>query len=329
MGILAGYPVRAGLVGDDSLSARPMRRIADPLEQMGATVTTTNGCLPATVRGGELEGIEYASPVASAQVKSAILLAGLNATGTTTVTEPAHSRDHTERMLPAFGASVDIDVDRHSVSVTGPQALRAAAIEVPADPSSAAFHAVAAAIVPDSVVRIEGVSLNVTRTGYLTVLERMGVEIEIETQEPAALEPVGVVSVSAPSALKPTVVTPGEIPSLIDEIPVLAVAAALAQGVTRFEGVAELRVKESDRLAAIQEALDLLGAETDVDADTLSVTGVGSFAAASLDSLGDHRLAMAWAVAALRADEPVTIDGFEAVGVSYPDFLSDLQSLQG
>jgi 3-phosphoshikimate 1-carboxyvinyltransferase len=329
MGVLAGYPVRATLTGDESLSARPMRRIADPLESMGATVATTDGCLPVTVQGGDLEGIEYDSPVASAQVKSAVLLAGLNAAGTTSVTEPAHSRDHTERMLPAFGASLGIDVDRRTVSLTGPQRLRAATIEVPADPSSAAFHAVAAAIVPDSVVRIEGVSLNATRTGYLTVLERMGADIEIETHEPAASEPVGVITISAPSRLEPTVINPAEVPSLIDEIPVLAVAAALAHGVTRFEGVGELRVKESDRLAAIQETLGMLGVETDVESDILSVTGVESFAAASLDSLGDHRLAMAWAVAALRAEAPVTIDGFEAVDVSYPDFLSDLRSLRG
>ncbi len=292
-------------------------------------IATTEGHLPLTVRGAALESIDYASPVASAQVKSAILLAGLRASGTTRVTEPALSRDHTERLLPAFGVKVNVVADQSAVEVVGGQDLSATTIDVPGDPSSAAFHAAAAAIVPGSQIRIENVSLNITRTGFLRVLERMGVDIEIDVHDPHAPEPVGTLGISAPASLAPTTIGPSEVPSLIDEIPVLAVVAGAASGVTRFEGVGELRVKESDRLAAIQDALHALGAETDVEDDVLSVRGVPSFSGARLDSLGDHRLAMAWAVAGLRATTPVVVEGFEAVDVSYPTFLDDLHSLCG
>lgn len=329
MGIVAGWPVRAHLTGDASLSTRPMRRIANPLEAMGANITTTEGRLPLTVKGAALESIDYASPVASAQVKSAILLAGLRANGITRVTEPALSRDHTERLLPAFGVTVNVIPDQSAVEVAGGQHLAATTVEVPGDPSSAAFHAAAAAIVPGSQIRIENVSLNITRTGYLRVLERMGVDIEIDVHDAHAPEPVGTLGISAPASLGPTTIVPSEVPSLIDEIPVLAVVAGAASGVTRFEGVGELRVKESDRLTAIQVALHALGAETDVEDDVLSVRGAPSFSGARLDSLGDHRLAMAWAVAGLRATAPVVVEGFEAVDVSYPTFLNDLRSLCG
>jgi 3-phosphoshikimate 1-carboxyvinyltransferase len=329
MGIVAGWPIRAFFTGDDSLSTRPMRRIATPLEKMGADIDTTEGHLPVTVHGGALTAIDYASPVASAQVKSAILLAGLSAMGTTRVTEPALSRDHTERLLPMFGVRVHVLADDLAVELPGPQRLLATTLEVPGDPSSAAFHAAAATIVGGSQVRLEDISLNVTRTGYLQVLERMGADIEIDVRDPSATEPTGTVYVSAPSRILPTTVTAQEVPSLIDEIPILAVVAGLAEGVTRFEGVGELRVKESDRLAAIEEGLLALGAGVEIEDDVLSVRGVSAFSGAVLDSLGDHRLAMAWAVAGLRAGEPVRIERFDAVDVSYPAFLSDLESLRG
>lgn len=334
-GVLAGWPVSATLMGDESLSRRPMARISEPLARMGANFETTDGHLPMTVYGaapGVLRAIEYQSPVASAQVKSAVLLAGLRAPGRTEVTEPAPSRDHTERMLPRFGVTVGVDETRNAAWVDGPAVPTAAAIDVPADPSSAAFPAVAACLVPGSEVVLEHVGLNPTRTGFLLVLERMGADLEIDAEDHAATEPAGAITVRARGVLRGTVVTPHEVPALIDEIPVLAVAAAQAEGVTRFEGVGELRVKESDRLQAIVDALSALGVTTRVEGDTLEITGRAgrSFepqAGLVLPALHDHRLAMAWAVAGLVSETPFEIEGFEAVEVSYPRFAYDMETL--
>lgn len=332
-GVLAGWPIRVELRGDESLSRRPMGRITAPLEQMGARLRTTDGCLPMSVLGtSDALALEYESPIASAQVKSAVLLAGLRAQGRTSVTEPAPSRDHTERMLPLFGVSVGRAEESCSAWVDGPVIPTAAQVDVPADPSSAAFPAVAASIVPGSKLTLSHVGLNPTRTGFMLVLERMGVDLSIAVDDHGATEPVGTIVVSYREQLAATTVTGQEIPALIDEIPVLAVIAAQADGVTRFEGVGELRVKESDRLQAIVDALTTLGVVTNVDGDTLEVTGLAGqpFSPAEgalFDSLGDHRLAMAWAVAGLACATPISIDGFEAVEVSYPRFIDDMASI--
>ncbi len=331
MGVLAGWPTRVTLTGDESLSTRPMRRVTDPLSQMGAEFELNDaGTLPIMMRGcARLKAIDYESPVASAQVKSAILLAALHGDGTTRVTEPALSRDHTERLLPAFGVSVDSDPVRCSASVTGPVTpLASADIVVPRDPSSAAFIAVAALVVPGSRVVLPGVSLNETRTGFLRVLERMGADIQVVPWTEAGTERVGELVVAYSPAMTGTVVDASEIPSLVDEVPILALAASRAVGVTRFEGVGELRVKESDRLSAIVEGLQALGVDAEAQGDSLIVNGSSQLDGATLDSRGDHRLAMTWAVAGLIAEAPVQIVGFEAVDVSYPRFAEDLAALQ-
>ncbi len=327
MGVLAGWPVSVTLDGDASLRRRPMRRIAEPLERMGAHFAATDGRLPVRVSGGGLHGAAYASPVASAQVKTAVLLAGLRAEGETSVTEPALSRDHSELLLPAFGVSVCVSEDRLTSSVAGPVSLTATDVAVPADPSSAAFLAGAAAMVPGSEVVLPGVALNPTRLGFVEVLRRMGADLCVEATGSVGGEAVGSITVHYRSGLVGTTVTAAEVPSLIDEVPLLAVVAVCTHGTTRFEGVGELRVKESDRLAAIAEGLGRLGAVVRSGDDWLEVDGTGRLHGATLDSLGDHRLAMAWAVASLVAAGPVTIEEFEAVSVSYPRFAADLAAL--
>jgi len=327
LGVLAGYPVSATLVGDRSLSSRPMRRVTDPLARMGARFDLSpEGTLPVTVHGGPLVGREHGLAVASAQVKTALLLAGLRASGVTTVREPAPSRDHTERMLPAFGALLQRE-SPVAVRVHGPQTLRPAEVAVPADPSSAAFLAVAAALVPGSEVVLREVCLNPTRVAFLDVMRRMGADVSIAPMPGRGGEPVGDVTVRGGVPLRPAEVSPQEVPALIDEVPVLAVLASSAMGATRFRSVGELRVKESDRLDATVRALHALGAEARVEDDDLIVIGPASLHGAELSSRGDHRLAMAFAVAGLAASGPVSIDGFEAVAVSYPRFIEDLGAL--
>lgn len=327
LGALAGWPCEVTLVGDASLSKRPMRRVAEPLARMGAAIElSAGGTLPARMRGTRLAGVEHELPVASAQVKTALLLAGLRARGRTLVAEPAPSRDHTERLLPAFGVPVGRD-GAGRAWVDGPVPLHACDLPIPGDPSSAAFLLAAAALVPGSDVILPDVALNPTRTGFLRVLERMGARVS-ETPAPGpATEPVGALRVRGGSALRAVTVSAAEVPSLIDEIPVLAVVATAAEGTTRFEGVGELRVKESDRLAALTEALTALGATVRAGADTLEVDGPCRLHGAALDSLGDHRLAMAYAVAGLAAESGVAIDRFEAIDVSYPGFLDALRAL--
>jgi 3-phosphoshikimate 1-carboxyvinyltransferase len=330
MGVLAGWPVEVTLIGDGSLSRRPMRRVVDPLEMMGARFSATSaGTLPVTVHGtASLKPIQYASPVASAQVKSAILLAGLRAQGRTTVTEPAASRDHTERMLPEFCVQVDFETREHSAAVVGPIVPCAISrFAVPRDPSSAAFLVAAALLVPGSSVRLPGVSLNPTRIGFLRVLERMGASLQVVPFPEAGSERSGEINAEYTPHLSATTVTADEVPSLVDEVPILALIASQAHGETRFEGVGELRVKESDRLTAIASGLVDLGATAEVEGDTLVVRGPAQLRGASLDSLGDHRLAMTWAVAGLVAGSAVQVRRFEAVDVSYPAFECDLQRL--
>jgi len=331
MGVLAGWPVQATLTGDESLSRRPMRRVTEPLSQMGVTFETgEGGCLPITMqRCAAPTALDYTSPVASAQVKSAILLAGLRANGRTRVTEPALSRDHTERLLPAFGVAVDIDPDRISAAIDGPVLLHSAGdIAVPRDPSSAAFIVAAALLVPGSRVRIPGVSLNETRTGFLLVLERMGAHIHVVPFPETGNERVGEIDVRFSPSMTGCTITADEVPSLVDEIPILALVASQIGGETRFESVGELRVKESDRFSAIIDGLTALGATAHADGDTLVVKGGAALGGATLDSLGDHRLAMTWAIAGLVAGEAVSIDRFDSVDVSYPRFADDLSRLQ-
>lgn len=330
MGVLAGWPVEVTLTGDESLSRRPMRRVTEPLELMGARFETTeDGTLPVTVTGtSSLNAIEYHSPVASAQVKSAILLAGLSAHGRTEVTEPAASRDHTERLLPAFGVPVDVSTALHSAVVEGPAVLRAVpSFSVPRDPSSAAFIVAAAVLVPGSSVRLPGVSLNPTRAGFVRVLERMGARLRVVPFPETGSERSGEIDAQHTPHLSSTTVTAEEVPSLVDEVPILALVASQAHGETRFEGVGELRVKESDRLAAIMEGLNALGATAEVDGDTLIVRGPAPLHGGTLDALGDHRLAMTWAIAGLIGGAAVKIGRFAAVDVSYPAFVSDLEHL--
>ncbi len=327
LGILAGWPINAVLTGDESLSRRPMRRVTAPLSEMGARFQAEEGDVaPIGVSGGSLRPASFELPVASAQVKSALLLAALRAPGTTRVCEPSPSRDHTERMLPAFG----VPVDRQTLcaSVTGPVALSAADVAVAADPSSAAFLVGAALLVPGSDVSLPGVSLNPTRIGFLRVLARMGADVEVTKGPEICGEPTGDIRARYSATLTATTITAEEVPSLIDEVPLLAIVATAATGTTRFEGVGELRVKESDRLAAISEAINTLGGGAIADEDTLAIAGGHPLTGTALDSLGDHRLAMAYAVAGLVASGETEIDRFEAVDVSYPAFAGDLKTLQ-
>ncbi len=328
MGVVAGWPISVTLVGDASLSRRPMRRVADPLIAMGAHVELSfEGTMPAEIAGRALRAVEYHSPVASAQVKSAVLLAGLRADGVTTVVEPASSRDHTERMLPGFGVEVTVDEAGRSASVTGLAVLRACDVIVPADPSSAAFLVAGAVLVPGSHVRLPNVAVNPTRLAFARVLQRMGASIELRELPAMGGEPVATIVARHSVALGGVTVSAGEVPSLIDEVPVLAVVATQAAGTTRFEGVGELRVKESDRLQATHDALAALGADVRAGDDWLEVTGPTPLAGCTVASLGDHRLAMAWTIAGLVASGTTSIEGFEAVEVSYPAFAKDLAEL--
>jgi 3-phosphoshikimate 1-carboxyvinyltransferase len=326
MRLLAGL-VAAGagttvLDGDGSLRRRPMGRVAEPLVAMGARVATTDGHAPVTVHGGPLAAIEWRLPVASAQVKSAVLLAGLRARGTTRVVEPLASRDHTERLLPHFG--VRVARSGGAVAVTGGQRLRAADVPLPGDPSSAAFLVVAALLVRGSNVLVRDVGVNPTRTGFLGVLRRMGAEVDVEGEVVVAGEPRAALHACA-APLRGTAIGTGEVPATIDELPVLCVAAALAEGETTLTGAAELRVKESDRLAALEQ-LRLLGVDVRTTADGLVIRGTAGrpFGGARVHAGGDHRIAMAFAVAGLASPDGVVIADPECVEVSFPGFFERL-----
>jgi len=321
-GWLAGYPWFSVLWGDDSIAGRPMDRVAEPLRRMGATVLGRKGGAypPLAIRGGGLRGIDLSLEVASAQVKSAVLLAGLDASGPTSVTEPAPTRSHTEEMLLACGA--DLTVDGLTVQLR-PSTLRPFVLEVPGDPSQAAFWAVAACIVPGSDLTIEGVYVGRARAGFLDVLRRMGADLTVVARDATTAD----LRVRH-SALTATVVGGDEVASLIDEIPVLAVAAAHAEGVTEFRDAAELHHKETDRIATVASELTALGARVEARADGLVVTGSSTLRGATVRSHGDHRIAMAMAVAALGADQPTRVEGWGAVATSYPGFADDLARLR-
>jgi 3-phosphoshikimate 1-carboxyvinyltransferase len=321
-GILAAQPFESVLTGDASLSKRPMRRVIEPLTKMGAKIVAEggDGRPPLRIRGGKVKAIQYASPVSSAQVKSAILLAGLYAEGKTTVTEPSQSRDHTERMLEYF--LVRPQKSGLSTSIRGGQTPESRDFEVPGDISSAAFWLVAAAAHPDARLLVRKVGLNQTRTGVLGVLIRMGAHVR-EVIENEQAEPMGAVEITG-ARLKGTVIAGKEIPNVIDELPILAVAGALAEGTTIIRDARELRVKETDRIAAIATNLRAMGAEVQETEDGMEITGGRPLHGATIDSFGDHRIAMSFAIAGLFADGETTITGTDCVATSYPGFEAEL-----
>ncbi len=327
LGLLAGSEGKFFTVtGDSSLRSRPMSRVVKPLQQMGASIwgRKDNSLAPLAVKGSKLKPTHYHSPIASAQVKSCVLLAGLLTEGKTTVTEPALSRDHSERMLKAFGAELEIDRDTNSVTLTGMPTLRGQNVIVPGDISSAAFWLVAAAIVPGSELTIENVGVNPTRTGILEALAMMGADISLENQRTVAGEPVADLRAKY-GKLKGCVIGGDIIPRLIDEVPILAVAALFANGTTVIKDAAELRVKESDRLAAIASELNKMGGKITELPDGLEITGPVALTGTEVSSYGDHRIAMSLAIAALNAKNTTTINDAAAAAISYPDFFSTLE----
>ena len=328
------------LDGDESIRRRPVDRVVAPLREMGASVECREGRLPPLeIRGAPLRGISYRLPVASAQVKSCVLLAGLNAEGDTEVIEPAPTRDHTERMLGAAGARIESETTGHGLTVRGElparrtvvqpvERLRPCGFDVPGDFSSAAFFLVAALLVPGSRIRLEGVGLNPTRVGLLGIVNRMGAAIEVEEGIPVGGEPRGVVDARY-STLRGTRVAAGEVPLAIDELPLVALAACFAEGETVVSGAEELRHKESDRIATVVDSLRALGAEAEALDDGFAVQGAGGLRGGRIDSRGDHRLAMLGAVAGLASRDGAEVSGMDAAAVSYPGFERDLRVLLG
>ena len=330
LGAAAGQGVAATFDGDQSLRKRPMRRVMEPLAAMGARISSADGRLPLSLDGARLRGVEYTLPVASAQVKSAVLLAGVGAEGTTVVIEPERSRDHTERMLAAFGVNLDIGEEGRGrrIALRGGQSLTAARVDVPGDPSSAAFLAAAAAITPGSDVRVRNVLINPLRAGFYETLRDMGADIAILDERGAGGEPVADIRVRH-SALKGVAVPASRAPSMIDEYPILSVVAAFAKGDTYMPGVEELRVKESDRLDAIEAGLNINGVETESGPDWLRVFGRDGDVAGGGSVLTrlDHRIAMSFLVLGLAAAKPVTIDDAGMIATSYPDFIATMRAL--
>ena len=332
MGAVATTPITATFTGDASLCRRPMRRVIEPLEMFGAEFSAREGGrLPATLKGARMAmPVTYRLPVASAQVKSAVLLAGLNAPGRTTVLEAEATRDHTERMLRHFGATVSRETAAGgltAIHVEGQPELKPQHVHVPADPSSAAFPLVAALIVPGSQLRLDGVMLNPTRAGLIDVLKRMGAKITIENARNESGEDIGDLVVHS-SALKGVDIEPEIAPSMIDEYPILAVAAAFAEGRTMMRGLAELRVKESDRLAAVAEGLMKCGAKFEIGDDWLAVDGTGSLAGGGLVATHmDHRIAMSFLIGGLASKAPIKVDDTSFVATSFPTFVPLMKQL--
>ena len=322
-GLLAAQPFTTKMFGDESLSSRPMRRIIEPLSRMGARIEATDGHAPLTIHGASLHAIAYQPQVASAQVKSAVLLAGLHAEGTTSVIEPMQTRDHTERALVAFGCAVS--VQGHRISVTRRQRAKGQRLSVPGDFSSAAFWIVAAAMLPGSRIEIHDVGLNPTRTGLLDVVRRFGARVEVAETEMLAGEPRGTILVEAGRAGS-VEIAPEEVPGLIDELPAIAALAAQG-GEVSVRGAAELRVKESDRIAALVTGFRDLGIAADERPDGFVIRGAGAPQGGTADARSDHRMAMAFAIAALATRSPSRIEGADAVATSYPGFFDTLDRL--
>ncbi|WP_371018587.1 3-phosphoshikimate 1-carboxyvinyltransferase [Pseudalkalibacillus sp. JSM 102089] len=327
MGLLAGRPFHSVLAGDESIAKRPMNRVTVPLSQMGAAIDgRENGTFaPIAIRGGNLSGITYDSPVASAQVKSGILLAGLQADGVTTVTETHRSRNHTENMLESFG--VKVKRDGLSVSVEGGQHLTATNVEVPGDISSAAFFLVAGAIVPNSTLTLLNVGINETRSGILDVLEQMGASLSIKNKRVVNQEEVADLTIST-SDLSGTTIEGEMIPRLIDELPVIALLATQANGKTVIRNAEELKVKETNRIDAVVEALQTLGASVTGTPDGMVIEGPTRLHGGQVSSLGDHRIGMMLAVAGCITEGSVQLELPEAIKVSYPDFFEHLKQLR-
>ena len=320
-GLTAGRPWTTVLDGDASIARRPMERVVTPLRLMGARISGREDgrFAPLRIEGGGLHGVDYELPVASAQVKSAVLLAGLSADGETVVRERVRTRAHTEEMLTACGADISLEDGNRTVRIR-PSTLRPLDLEVPGDPSQAAFWVVAACLVPGSDLTVTGTYLGPARDGFVRVLRRMGADVEVEMQGPTTAD-----LRARPAALRATTVAGDEVPGLIDEIPVLAVAAALAAGTSEFRDAGELRVKESDRIATVAKELVALGADVEPRPDGLVVTGPCRLRGTTVDAHGDHRLALALAVAGLAAEGETTIEGWKAVATSYPGFEDDLR----
>lgn len=330
MGVVAGHPFAARFTGDESLCGRPMGRVLAPLRQMGLNIREDRDALPLTLEGSsDLIPIEYALPVPSAQVKSAILLAGLHAPGKTTIVETEATRDHTERMLRSFGAEISTEASggRTRITLSGEAELTGRDISVPGDPSSASFLIAAALIVPGSQITIRDVLVNPTRTGFFKTIEEMGASIRYENERDESGEPVADIQVSA-GPLAGVRVPPERAPSMIDEYPILAVLAAFSRGETRMEGLGELRVKESDRLASTAAGLAACGVDHRIDGDALIVTGTGSVpGGATITTHMDHRIAMAFLVMGLGAEAPVSIDDASMIATSFTGFAELMREL--
>jgi 3-phosphoshikimate 1-carboxyvinyltransferase len=333
LGLLSGQDFSATLSGDASLQRRPMARVTDPLTELGASFSSRDGRPPVTVHGGAIQGTQVTSGVASAQVKTAVLLAGLQGSGALQYTEPCVSRDHSERMLEAMGALIDRSVDSagvHCLRMACGQGLTARDVVVPGDISSAAFFLVAGSVTPGSELTLQRVGLNPTRTGVLDVLARMGASIEVQDAQTVSGEPMGTLHVQS-RGLKGTVIEGSEIPRLIDELPVIAVAAALAEGETVVRDAAELRVKESDRILATVRFLRDMGVEADERPDGMVILGKGwgsELRPATVHAGGDHRIAMAAAVAGLCGRGETVVSGAETIATSFPEFPRLLESLR-
>jgi 3-phosphoshikimate 1-carboxyvinyltransferase len=330
-GLLASFGFHCELTGDESLRSRPMKRIIAPLTQMGATIESTDGYAPLRMKGrAPLAPLSYETPVASAQVKSCVLLAGLDAAGRVTVSEKTLTRDHTERMLRWFGVEVEETqtAAAHIISVNGPARLKARDISIPGDVSSATFFLVAAALLPGSELVLPGVGLNPSRTQVVDTLRELGVEITVEDYREEANEPVGTLRVRGRGALPPApVLRSATVAHLIDELPALAVLGTQIEGGLTVRDAAELRVKESDRIATVVKNLRAMGAEVEEYPDGFGVNGPSKLKGARIESHGDHRIAMAFSIAALIADSPSEITGADCASVSFPNFFQLLESV--
>lgn len=330
-GLLAGLPFESKLFGDESLCSRPMKRIMDPLATMGACMEALGekaGCAPLWIKGQKLRPIHYVLPMTSAQVKSAVLLAGITAEGRTSVHQDAITRDHTERLFTHFSIPCEVSEDGLDVAVQGPICPKARDITIPGDISSAAFWMVAASIVPNSDLTLKNVGLNPTRDAVIHVLLRMGADIQISVTSPKdAGEPYGDIRIRSAAQLLATELSPSEIPNLIDEIPVLAVAAAFATGRTKMRHALELRVKESDRIATTVCNLRLMGAEVEEFEDGMEIIGGRPLTGCVMDSFGDHRIAMSFLMAGLASDAETTMLRCENINTSYPGFAEHLSAL--
>lgn len=325
-GILAGSEVFSVMTGDESIAKRPMQRVTVPLRKMGAKISGRDDAkyTPLAIEGTKLKSIHYEMPVASAQVKSAILLAALRAEGKTTIIEPVTSRDHTERMMRQFG--VKVMSDNRQITLEGGQSLKPTHVNVPGDISSAAFFLVAAAIAKDSHLTLKHVGLNPTRDGIIEVMKKMGASIEITVEEHDASEPVGTIQIGS-SQLTGTVIEGDLIPKLIDEIPIIALLATQANGRTIIRDAEELKVKETDRIAAVVETLKRLGANIEATEDGMVIEGPTNLTGAEVDSYGDHRIGMMAAIAGLVTEGSVVLNNSECISISYPDFFEHLKSV--